>query len=258
VAQAAQADETVPVNPITAVQQIKPPQVGDVPVIDPFALYDGEIVFDVYRKRNRVGEHRVTFGRDADRLTVSAHFTLAVKVLFVKAYTFDYRATETWQGTSLIGMSATNDDNGKLTVVSAKPEGDLFRIDGPRGSILASSWMFPTNHWNRGQANASVILNTLTGQLANVTIERRGIDRVETATGTFDAEHFVYTGDLRDTDVWYDSEGRWVKMAFKARDGSRIEYRCRRCGPADPAATAAIVPPSGGAATQTMSAGPGG
>jgi len=51
---------------------------------------------------------------------------------------------------------------------------------------------------------------------------------VETERGDVFATHYVYSGEL-DTEVWYDDEGRWVKMRFKGRDGSTIEYVCRRC-----------------------------
>ncbi|MBM3513748.1 MAG: hypothetical protein FJX59_08535 [Alphaproteobacteria bacterium] len=226
------ADETAPANQLLAIQEVSPPADHQIPTIDPLTLYDGEIVFDVFRKRSRVGEHRIVFARDGERLSVNAYFRLSVKVLFINAYTFDYQSTEIWDGQNLIGLSANVDDGGKLASITAKRDGELFRIDGPRGPVLSSSWVFPTNHWHRGQVETPTILNTLTGQLANITVVRKGIDRIDTANGPVDAEHFEYTGDLRDTDVWYDRDGRWVKMSFKAKDGSKIEYRCRRCGSA--------------------------
>ena len=45
-----------------------------------------------------------------------------------------------------------------------------------------------------------------------------------------DATLYRYTGDL-DTEVWYDDEGRWVRMRFKAKDGSVITYQCEVCRP---------------------------
>lgn len=35
-------------------------------------------------------------------------------------------------------------------------------------------------------------------------------------------------GDLRTT-VWYDDRGRWVKRRLRGRDGSTVNYACRRC-----------------------------
>jgi len=31
------------------------------------------------------------------------------------------------------------------------------------------------------------------------------------------------------TEVWYDDWGRWVKMQFASRDGTKIDYVCKRC-----------------------------
>src|SRR5688572_20893130 len=80
------ADETTAVNVVDGIQQISPPDPNTIPDVDPIALYEGDIVFDVYRKKSRVGEHRITFVRDGDRLIVTAHFQLKVKVLFIDAY----------------------------------------------------------------------------------------------------------------------------------------------------------------------------
>jgi hypothetical protein len=38
-----------------------------------------------------------------------------------------------------------------------------------------------------------------------------------------EAKHFKVRGDL-DVDLWY-ADDRWVKLAFAASDGSRIDYR---------------------------------
>ncbi|MCB2108268.1 MAG: hypothetical protein KDE14_11235 [Rhodobacteraceae bacterium] len=216
------------------VQQVAPPAAEQFRDIDPIALYGGDIVFDVYRKKSRIGEHRVSFQRDGDRLTVSVKFNLAVKILFIRAYKFEYEATEIWERGNLIAATSRTDDNGKVSNVRARSEGGVFVIDGPRGQEIASSWVFPSNHWNRGQVASTTLLNTITGRLAHVALIRNGIDRVETAQGPVNAEHFTYTGDLRDTDVWYDQAGRWVKMVFKT-GGSVIEYRCRQCSPLEDA-----------------------
>ncbi|MDX2225172.1 MAG: DUF6134 family protein [Rhodospirillaceae bacterium] len=214
----------------STVQQVAPPPPDQIPEIDPLALYGDELVFDIYRKKSKIGQHRVNFERDGERLTVSVEMRLGVDFMFFRAYEFEYDATEIWQGRELIASTSYVDDNGKKVTVSARADGDVFKIDGPRGATLASSWVFPTNHWHRGQVNSRIILNTINGRLTRVEPVAKGIDRVATLQGDVDAEHFLYTGELRDTEVWYDAAGRWVKMAFKAKDGSTIEYRCRQCG----------------------------
>ncbi len=228
----ARALENAPASGDLPVQNVSLPPAALLPAVDPIALYGGDLIFDVYRKGKKVGEHSLAFSRDAiGDVTVKANFHIAIDVLFIKAYTFDYASTEIWRDKQVVSMAATADDNGKVTRTLALQEEGVFRISGSRGPVLASSWVFPTNHWNRGQVESSVILNTLTGRLINVKVEDRGVETVETGRGAVQARRFAYTGELHDTDAWYDAAGRWVKMRFKAKDGSYIEHICRRCGP---------------------------
>lgn len=212
------------------VQNVSPPPPDKVPDIDPIALYGGDIVFDVYRKGSKIGEHRTRFTRRGDTLTVISRMSLAVDVLFFTAYSFEYDSTEIWRNGEVVAVNVNTDDNGKISSVEARNEDGLFKVTGPKGTFIASSWVFPTNHWHRGQAMSKTILNTLNGRFNQIEVVQRGIETVQTAQGSIAAEHLEYTGQLRDTEVWYDAQNRWVKMRFKARDGSFIEYRCRQCG----------------------------
>jgi hypothetical protein len=51
---------------------------------------------------------------------------------------------------------------------------------------------------------------------------------LRTTNGTLPATRFTYDGEL-ETTAWYDADGRWVGLAFEARDGSTITYRCMTC-----------------------------
>lgn len=97
--------------------------------------------------------------------------------------------------------------------------------------------MFPTDHWHSGVLQSDRVLNTITGRVARVDIADMGEAQVVVNDAPESARRYVYSGDLQ-TEVWYDREGRWVKMRFRADDGSTIEYVCRKCrraSPRDPA-----------------------
>jgi hypothetical protein len=226
---ASAADPSSVSEPLPLREVSAPPAIPDV---DPLALYGSEVVYDVYRKGRKIGEHHVTFVRSAvSDLNVRVQLNLSVDVLFIKgAYTFSYSSEEIWRDKEVVSMAAIVNDNGRLTNTSITQENGGFKVIGSRQSYLTDSWLIPTSHWNRAQVDSVMLLNTLNNRLASVKIENKGFEKVETANGTVDAEHFHYTGDLRDIDTWYDRSGRWVKMRFKARDGSYIEYMCRKCG----------------------------
>ena len=45
-----------------------------------------------------------------------------------------------------------------------------------------------------------------------------------------DATRYRYSGELEQTEVWYDDEGRWLRLRFPGGDGLPIDFICRRCG----------------------------
>lgn len=221
-------DFVPPGNPVFV--EIAPP--SPFAGADPLELYPDGLEFDAYRKGSRVGKHKVSFQREGGKLVVETEFKLKVKVLFITAYKFLFQSTGVWQDGTLQTIDVSVDDNGKDTKVDAylSDEDGKFYVTGRKGDFIANDWVYPTNHWNAGVVGSKVVLNTLNGALANVDILRQGIETIETKQGPVDAERIEYTGDLRDTTVWYDRAGRWVKMVFTTKSGETIEYVCRECG----------------------------
>ncbi len=199
--------------------------------VDPFTLYPDGLEFNVYRKGSRVGRHKVKFKEKDGQLIVENEFKLKVKILFVTAYKFVFDAVGIWEDGKLLSMTGDVNDNGKKIKIDASIKDDgKFYSTGKKGDFVADQWVYPTNHWNVGAVDQSVVLNTLTGDLAQVEVVRHGIETVETSAGPVSAEKFEYTGDLRDTFVWYDSEGRWVQMVFTTKAGETIHHVCKECG----------------------------
>ncbi len=195
---------------------------------DPLSLYGEAIEFDVLRNGEPVGFHHVRFARDGQDLVVSSRFRLAVKALFVTVYRYSYDSEGRWRDGRLHALRARVDDDGAKTSVEALRRGERLAVRDGDGVVAVDAPLFPTNHWNVAVLSQRRVLNTLTGRVNEVRIEPAARDRVETERGPVPATQYVYRGDLA-TQVWYDDAGRWVKMRFRAADGSVIDYRCRRC-----------------------------
>ncbi len=197
---------------------------------DPLAIYGTEHRFSVMRNGETVGSHRLRFERTPAGLTVEADFALEIPFLFFTAYRYSYRSVARWQDGRIVRLEAETDDDGERSRVTAEERGDgRLWIAGPKGSLNAPQDVLPTNHWNPVVVGRDQVLNTITGGLNAVTIQDLGEETVETSAGSVRARHYLYTGEL-DNEVWYDANGRWVKMRFPARDGSMIEYVCQTCG----------------------------
>jgi len=195
---------------------------------DPLSLYGPAIDFDVFRKGDKVGFHRVRFERIGEDLIVSNTFQLEVHVLFFTAFRYVYHSEARWRHGQLMSLKADVNDNGKSVSIDAVGEDGRMTVRNAVGQFAVDAPLYPTNHWNAAVLPETQVLNTLTGRINNVRIEPRGREEIATEWGDVAATRYAYTGDLA-AEVWYDDVGRWVKLRFQGRDGSDIDYVCRRC-----------------------------
>jgi hypothetical protein len=196
----------------------------------PETLYPRGIHFEVLRNGASVGSHTVSFSKKNDGyLRVQASFNLTIRFLGIPVYKYLYFSEASWERGHLALLTARQDDNGDISQVDIRRDGGDLVIEGPNGFKRASSNLLPTNHWNPNVLSHSSVLNTITGEISDVGIESTGVQTIQAQGVTIQAARHVYSGDI-ETTVWYDTAGRWVKMMFKAQDGSMIEYLCRECG----------------------------
>lgn len=197
-------------------------------IADPIKLYGDQIYFDVFREGDKVGYHSVKFFKGDGSITVRIEFSIEIDFLFLTAYQFKYLSEAKWIEGQLDYLKASVDDDGEKFKVIANRQDQLIYVVGTNKTFNTAAPIFPTNHWNSGVLTQTNVLNTLTGLLNKVLIVPQGIETIPTESGLIKAKRYTYTGDL-DNEVWYDNEGRWVKMRFKASDGSIIDYICKLC-----------------------------
>jgi hypothetical protein len=197
------------------------------PARDPLQLYGNEIQFDVERDGQIIGRHLVTFTRTDDGVRVESRADIDVNLLFLNAYRLRYQAREEWRDGELAFIEASTNENGDYTRVQAVRDAAGMVIASPEGTFKVPE-VLPTSHWNVALLKGGQMLNTLTGELDDVKVFYQGIDTVATRDGSLRARHYLYSGDLNG-EIWFDDEGRWVKLRFRADDGSIIDYVCRRC-----------------------------
>lgn len=196
---------------------------------NPLDLYDTKHWFEIYRNGDLVGEHQTRFEQNETGWTVSSDMKIEITFLGFTAYSFTYAAQEKWQNSELDMLEVRINDDGEKEEFTAErtPEGVTIKLLGE--DIIHDSPLITTNHWKYKVVTQNEVLNTLTGNVNRVLIADMGWEQVPVANGEVKAKRYEYSGDLTDTTVWYDEQGRWIKLAFKARDGSDIEYLCQTC-----------------------------
>lgn len=195
---------------------------------DPVNLYGEQIRFEIRRQGKPVGSHVVSFERTGDAIRSRSAVHIAVDFLFFTAFRYRYESEALWRQGRFERFDVDIKDNGKSLRLTATHDGERTVISGTAGALTVPTSLHATEHWNAGILTQRQVLNTLTGKINNVVIRPGLTELVETERGPVAATVYHYSGDLV-IDVWYDEKGRWVKMRFKGRDGSLIDYICRQC-----------------------------
>ena len=171
-----------------------------------------------------VGVHRAAFRQDGDRLTVSTHVDITVKVLFFTAFRFKHDAEEVWQAGRLVSVKSTTDDNGTPLQVSGYAAGDGFRILGEDGPFLAAAHLLTSNTlWNSRLVRESRLIDVQHGGEVGMVAKRLGDEPVDTPQGQVRAERYQIITPHYAGSLFYDGDGRWVKGLIE-QQGEILEY----------------------------------
>ena len=161
-----------------------------------------------------IGTHRFSISTQGDERTLVSEANLAVKFLGLTVYRYRHKATEHWLGDCLRALSATTDDDGKLSSVRSAQEGCVMSYA----------------YWNPAMRAQTRLLNAQTGQLDAVTIVR--VDRaVAPQPPGLPANAMQFringqtNGQTQPIDVWYSAQGAWIGLDASVRGGRTLSYR---------------------------------
>jgi Family of unknown function (DUF6134) len=184
----------------------------------------GDVIsFNVLREGKPFGSHAVKFTTDANGALV-ATTTVSLKAGLGPVTVFRYKldATETWLNGELQKVSGNVNDDGKKRSVTATRKGDALNVSGTDFKGVAPEGVVPASHWNYAQTLTGKLLSTEDGEILNVKVVNKGRETIKAGNKTIEANRYLMDSAL-DVDLWYDDDGRWVKLAFEAR-GQQIEY----------------------------------
>jgi Family of unknown function (DUF6134) len=204
--------------------------VAATPLLGPFlpvaarAAAPRDVRFRALHRGSSVGEHRIAFRQDGDRLTVSTHVDITIKVLFITAFRFKHDAEEVWQSGRLVSVKSTTDDNGTLLQVSGYAAGDGFRILGADGPFLAAAHLLTSNTlWDSRLVRESRLIDVQHGGEVGMVAKRLGDEPVDTPQGQVRAERYQIITPHYAGSLFYDGAGRWVKGLIE-QQGEILEY----------------------------------
>jgi Domain of unknown function (DUF6134) len=189
-----------------------------------YAAAQRDLRFRALRHGSPIGEHRVTFQPDGDRLAVETHIDIAVKVLFLTAFRFKHEAEEIWHAGRLVSVESTTDDNGTLLRVTGKAVADGFRIVSEDGPFLAAGHLLTSNAlWDSRIVRENRLIDVQHGGEIGLVTKPLGDEQVDTPQGPVRASRYQMITPYYAGTVFHDSDGRWVKALLELK-GETIEY----------------------------------
>jgi hypothetical protein len=160
-----------------------------------------------------IGSHRFSLSPGpGDERTLVSEADFAVKILGLTAYRYHHRATEHWRGDSLTDISASTDDDGKVTTVHLGPE-----------ALSAGAMSFA--YWNPKIQTRTRLLNAQTGRFENVQISRVGAGTLSVRGVPVPAVRWRITGAKQPIDVWYSDQGEWIGLDSVVDGAHKLSYR---------------------------------
>jgi hypothetical protein len=180
----------------------------------------GRLAFAVWRKGERIGEHRLAFRRSGDTVSVTTDVAMTVGLGPVTLLRYAYHAEETWAGDRFVSIETRAETNGKKERVSARRTEAGVVIAG-RPTLPAAA--LPLTHWNPDTVRAP-LFNPQTGKAMRLTAARRAEAFTPAGAAAVRATRITLAGETV-MDDWYDPAGVWLALRARAKDGSIVEYR---------------------------------
>ncbi len=180
--------------------------------------------FQVLREGSPIGHHRVVVRSEGIRSEVNIDIELRVKAAgFLTLYRYLHQSREVWEGDRLISLHSTTDNDGRQEYLNAEAGPDGLRVEGSRyrGTLPADA--MPTSYWRPDFVRRGTIMDSQNGRPLDLVIRPQQSELASAARDEVPAQRYDLSGEVELT-LWYGRDGRWVKTAFKARDGSQIEY----------------------------------
>lgn len=182
----------------------------------------GRTEFQILMNGNPVGRHSVTVTVSGQTATADIAIDMAGRVGPIR-FSYSHRCRETWAGNALQSMDCTDVENGARKSARARRDGATIAITGTGFTGTVPATLLPSSWWRSGTVRQSELLDSRDGRVTRVRVQRLGESTVTVAGSPVPATHWRIRGSVN-TDLWYDSAGRWVGTAFRLA-GQSFEYR---------------------------------
>jgi hypothetical protein len=179
------------------------------------------IAFKVFRNGSPIGEHRLTFTRNGDDLTVDINIDLTVRLAGIPVYRYSLTGNTKYSGGVFTSADTVTNNNGEHLEMHCRKVAAGYDVVGVNHNDPSKSFpeytappnTLPLTYWDKRMLYAN-ILNIQTAHSYPATVTPAGWFKMPTADGgSIVAQRFDLTGKLQ-LSVWYDQNDQWASLEF--------------------------------------------
>jgi hypothetical protein len=186
--------------------------------------------FRVFLDDKEIGTHRFELldkGGGERQLTSQAR--MAVKLLFVTAYTYDHHDVEHWNGDCLTKLSSKTDDNGDEYKVDVQRQGAATLVQTRDGAQTLGDCVLTFAYWNPAMLKQTRLLNSQDGEHIEVKIVDAGADSIVVRGVKTTARRYELRSKNQklSIDLWYSPGDEWLALESRTERGQKLIYKLK-------------------------------
>ena len=193
-----------------------------------------ELVFDLYRNNQFIGQHIYVFNRKGRNLTVHSKINFEIKVLDITLYRYSAESQEKYVNGKFESFSATTNQNEKKKFSKIYKKENKFFIEGSSYKGEAPEDFIIGSWWNHSIIKYGVQISTGSGRIIKQNVSFVGKETIEINNKKYSALKFNFSSKDQslskdkklNMDVWYDEKTLiWLKSSYKKK--GNWEYRLK-------------------------------
>ena len=193
-----------------------------------------ELVFDLYRNNQFIGQHIYLFNRDGQNLIVQNTINFEIKILGITLYKYFAKGQEQYIDGKFHSFSSMTKQNKKEKFVKIYKNEDQFFIEGSSYKGEAPKDFIIGTWWNHLIVKSNAQISAASGRIIEQNVKFIGKETIKINNEKYSALRFNFfssdpslSKDKKlNMEVWYDEKSlMWLKTSFD-NDGY-WEYRLK-------------------------------
>lgn len=183
--------------------------------------------FRVFLDDDDIGTQRFLVSTEGLRTRVEVEARFDVSFFYINVYSYRHTNLEIWKGDCLQQIQARTDDNGESFFVEGTAEDGQFQLHTHNGDSSVKGCVKTFAYWNPDLFQSDRLLNSQTGKLDTVEIQKLGKESISVHGALIPTEHQRIVSNAFTIDLWYTLDREWVALESTTKTGKKLRYQLK-------------------------------